>query len=68
MSAPHLLHALLGATLHHFATGRFGEELIGRPPLAPSEVRRHKAELLGLLRHGLVAAPETRGAQPRRRR
>ena len=65
--APHALHALLGATVHHFATGRFGEELIGRPLFAPSEVRRHKAELLGLVRQGLVAAPSDRVARSRRR-
>jgi len=65
-SAPHVLHALLGATLHHFATGHFGEELIGRPLFAPSEVRRHKTELLGLVQHGLVAAPAAR-TRPRRR-
>jgi AcrR family transcriptional regulator len=66
-SAPHALHLLLGATVHHFATGRFGEELIGRPLFAPSEVRRHKAELLGLLRHGLIRVPGDRAARPRRR-
>ena len=67
-SAPHVLHALLGATLHHFVTGHFGEELIGRPLFAPSEVRRHKTELMGLVRHGLVTAPAARSARPRRRR
>jgi AcrR family transcriptional regulator len=66
-SAPHALHALLGATVHHFATGRFGEELIGRPLFAPSEVRRHKAELLELVRQGLVTAPPDRVARSRRR-
>jgi AcrR family transcriptional regulator len=66
-SAPHALHALLGATVHHFATGRFGEELIGRPLFAPSEVRRHKAELLGLVRQGLVTAPPDRVERSRRR-
>ena len=62
----HALHRR-GATLHHFATGRFGEELIGRSLFAPSEVRRHKTELLELIRHGLVAVPPTRAARPRRR-
>jgi len=66
-SAPHALHALLGATVHHFATGHFGEELIGRPLFAPSEVRRHKAVLKGLVRHGLVIAAPARSAPSRRR-
>jgi len=66
-SATHALHLLTGATLHHFATGRFGEELIGRSLFAPSEVRRHKTELLELIRHGLVTVPPNRAARPRRR-
>jgi AcrR family transcriptional regulator len=66
-SVAHTLQTLLGATVHPFATGRFGEELIGRSLFAPSEVRRRKAELKGLLRHGLITTPPERARQPRRR-
>jgi AcrR family transcriptional regulator len=64
--AAHAFHLLSGATLHHFATGRFGEELLGRSLFAPSEVRRHKAELLELIRSGLLAAPPARTHRSRR--
>jgi AcrR family transcriptional regulator len=64
--AAHAFHLLSGATLHHFATGRFGEELLGRSLFAPSEVRRHKAELLELIRRGIVAVPPARTGRSRR--
>ena len=67
-SAAHALQTLFGATVHHFATGRFGEELIGRPLFAPSEVRRRKTELKGLLRHGLITAPSEKTERRRERR
>ncbi len=67
-SPAHTLQTLFGATVHPFATGRFGEELIGRSLFAPSEVRRHKAELKGLLRHGLIPASTDRAERPRGRR
>ncbi|MGH2759631.1 MAG: TetR/AcrR family transcriptional regulator [Actinomycetota bacterium] len=54
-SAAHTLQTLIGATVHPLATGRFGEELLGRPVLAPSEVRRRKTEVKALLRDGLHA-------------
>jgi AcrR family transcriptional regulator len=66
-SAAHTLQTLFGATVHPFATGHFGEELIGRSLYAPSEVRRRKTELKRLLRHGLIAAPPE-PARPSRRR
>ncbi len=66
-SAAHALQTLFGATVHPFATGRFGEELIGRSLFAPSEVRRRKAELKRLVRHGLIAAPPEPTKPPRRR-
>jgi AcrR family transcriptional regulator len=65
-SAPHALQTLFGATVHPFATGRLGEELIGRSLFAPSEVRRRKAEVKALLRHGLITAPSERATRSRR--
>jgi AcrR family transcriptional regulator len=59
-SVPHTLQTLIGATVYHFASGEFGDELIGRPLFAASEVRRRKAEVKGLLRRGLVVAPSQR--------
>ncbi len=66
-SAPHALQALFGATVHPFATGRLGEELIGRSLFAPNEVRRRKAEIKALLRQGLIT-PSSDRAEPQRRR
>jgi AcrR family transcriptional regulator len=63
-SVPHTLQTLIGATVFHFASGEFGDGLIGRPVFSKSEVRRRKSEIKGLLRRGLVAAPSNQG--PRR--
>ena len=59
-SVPHTLQTLIGATVYHFASGEFGDELIGRPLFSASEVRRRKAEVKGLLRRGLVVATANR--------
>ncbi len=67
-SAAHTLQTLFGAAVHPFATGHLGEELIGRSLFAPSEVRRRKAEIKALLRHGLITAPSDRAERPRGRR
>jgi AcrR family transcriptional regulator len=63
-SVPHTLQTLIGATVYHFASGDFGNEMIGRPLFSHSEVRRRKAEVRGLLRRGLVTTPSE--ARPRR--
>jgi AcrR family transcriptional regulator len=63
-SVPHTLQTLIGATVFHFASGEFGDSVIGRPLFSKSEVRRRKSEIKGLLRRGLVAVPSNQG--PRR--
>ena len=61
-SIPHTLQSLVGLTVYHFASGEFGEELLGRPLYAPEEVRRRKLEIKALLHSGLtVAAARTPG-------
>ena len=57
VSVPHMVQSIIGATVFHFASGEFGEEIIGRPLFSGSEVRRRKAEVKALVRHGLVLAP-----------
>jgi len=57
VSVPHMVQSVIGLTVFHFASGEFGEEIIGRPLYAASEVRRRKQEVKGLIRHGLVLAP-----------
>ena len=57
VNVPHMVQSIIGATVFHFASGEFGEELIGRPLFSGSEVRRRKLEVKALVRHGLVVAP-----------
>jgi AcrR family transcriptional regulator len=57
VNVPHMVQSIIGATVFHFASGEFGEELIGRPLFAGSEVRRRKLEVKALVRHGLLVAP-----------
>ena len=53
---PHTLQSLIALVIYHFASGDFGNELLGRPVFAPSEVRRRKDEIKALLHHGLVVS------------
>ena len=55
VSAAHMLQTLIGATVYHFASGDFGEELIGRPLFSPAEVKRRKDHVTALIHHGLLA-------------
>ena len=57
VNVPHMVQTVIGATVFHFASGEFGEDLIGRPLFSPAEVRRRKQEVKALMRHGLVLAP-----------
>lgn len=62
VSTPHMVQTLIGATVYHFASGDFGETLIGAPLLSSEQVRRRKDELKALLHHGLAAtAPAPSG-------
>jgi len=58
-SVPHTIQTLIGAIVFHFASGDFGNEIIGRPIFAGSEVRRRKSEVKALVRRGLVVSPLT---------
>jgi len=58
----HTLQSLIGLMVFHFASGTFGDELVGRPIFSPAEVRRRKREVAHFVRNGLVREP----AAPRR--
>ena len=58
-SVPHTVQTLIGAMVYHFASGEFGNELLGAPLFAAAEVRRRKHELKALLRHGLTLPRRT---------
>jgi AcrR family transcriptional regulator len=64
-AGPHTVQTLIGATVYHFASGEFGEELLGGPLLSADAVRRRKDELKAFLHHGL-AAPRPGLPFPRR--
>jgi len=57
VNGPHMVLSIIGTTVFHFASGEFGDEVIGRPLYSASEVRRRKQEVKALFRHGLVLAP-----------
>jgi TetR/AcrR family transcriptional regulator len=62
VSAPHTVQTLIGATVYHFASGEFGEELLGGPLLSADAVRRRKAEVKAFLHHGLTPLAPGPGA------
>ena len=53
-SVTHTLQSLIGITIYHFASGEFGDELVGRPVFFPAEVKRRKQEVRALLHGGLL--------------
>ena len=58
-SVAHTLQSLIGATIYHFASGEFGDELVGRPIFAPAEIRRRKQEVKALVHGGLLQRSTT---------
>jgi AcrR family transcriptional regulator len=63
-SVAHTLQTLIGATVYHFASGEFGDTLLGRPVLSAEAVAARKQELRDLLRHGLAARPGQPKGEP----
>jgi TetR/AcrR family transcriptional regulator len=57
VSRGHTLQTLIGAIVYHFASGEFGETLIGRPLFSAEAVRRRKDEVKNLLHRGLTPEP-----------
>jgi len=54
-SIPHTLQSLVGLTVYHFASGEFGEELVGQSLFTPAEIKRRKQEVKALVHSGLTA-------------
>jgi TetR/AcrR family transcriptional regulator len=65
-SIPHTLQSLVGLTVYHFASGEFGEELMGRSLFTPIEVRRRKQEVKALLHTGLMAGGTDKSSMRRK--
>jgi len=69
--APDAVQTLIGATVYHFASGEFGEALLGGALYSAEAVARRKRELKELLLHGLASPqgslrpPRSTGLVPR---
>jgi TetR/AcrR family transcriptional regulator len=55
VSIPQTVQTLIGATVYHFASGEFGESLLGQPLLSAEAIAHRKRELVLMLQRGLVA-------------
>ena len=51
----HTLQSLIGIVVYHFASGDFGDEIVGRSIFDRHEVERRKHEVRSFLHHGLAA-------------
>jgi len=58
VSAVHTIQTIIGATAYHFASGDFGEQLLGTPLLSPDAVATRRHEVKQMLYHGLIARPD----------
>ncbi len=54
----HTVQTLIGMTLFHFATGEFGDELIGAPLYSATEIRRRKDHVIDFVERALCARPD----------
>jgi len=54
VSVPHTLQTLVGTTVYHFASGEFGDELLGRPIFSAEAVRARREEVRAFVHFGLV--------------
>ncbi len=55
VSVPHTLQSLIGLTVFHFASGDFGEDLLGAPVYSAAEIRRRKDHVIGFMERALRA-------------
>ncbi len=57
ISVPHATQSLIGMLLFHFASGEFGDGVLGRSVFSATEIRRHKEFVLSFIENGLSAGP-----------
>lgn len=55
VSVPHTLQTLIGMTVFHFATGDFGDDVLGAPLYSAAEVRRRKEHVVNFMARALRA-------------
>ncbi|HTO70494.1 MAG TPA: TetR/AcrR family transcriptional regulator [Myxococcota bacterium] len=58
VSVPHTLQSLIGMTVFHFASGDFGDDLLGAPVYSAAEIRRRKEHVISFMERALRATPE----------
>ncbi len=54
VSVPDTIQSLIGMTVYHFASGEFGEALLGESLFSTSAVRRRKREVKGFVRRAVL--------------
>ena len=54
VSLPDATQTVIGATVYHFASGEFGETLLGGPIFSAEAVARRKREVTAFIRAGLI--------------
>jgi len=55
VSVPHTLQTLIGMTVFHFATGEFGEDVLGAPLYSAAEIRKRKEHVVSFMDRALRA-------------
>jgi AcrR family transcriptional regulator len=56
VSVAHTMQSLIGMIVFHFASGDFGDEMLGRPVFSSQEIRRFKEHISSFIRNGLAVA------------
>lgn len=56
VSVPHTLQSLIGLTVFHFASGEFGDDLLGSPVYSAAEIRRRKDHVIAFMERALRAS------------
>jgi AcrR family transcriptional regulator len=57
VSVAHTTQTIIGAAVYHFASGEFGEAVMGGPLFSAETVRQRKRELAEFVRNGLARRP-----------
>ena len=58
VSVPHTIQSLIGLTVFHFASGDFGEDLLGAPVYSAAEIRQRKEHVISFMERALRAQPD----------
>jgi AcrR family transcriptional regulator len=58
VAVPHALQSLIGMVVFHFASGEFGDDVLGSPVYSAAEIRRFKEFVVSFIQSGLAARPD----------